>query len=139
MSFLELLDAPGIYSTAQLAADLNTTPEMVEAKLERYAQPGYVKKTVMSADCGGNCKKMPRIKAKRLSASIGSLTMEIGGMRCENCQRSVTAALNALDSVAAKASLESGTASVSFERPVSDEELTQAVESVGFDVLDIRH
>ena len=47
MSLLELLDAPGIHSTAQLAADLNTTPEMVEAKLERYAQLGYVKKTVM--------------------------------------------------------------------------------------------
>ena len=57
MSLLELLDAPGIHSTAQLAADLNTTPEMVEAKLERYAQLGYVKKTVMSADCGGSCKK----------------------------------------------------------------------------------
>ena len=57
MSLLELLDAPGIHSTAQLAAELGTTPEMVEAKLERYAQLGYVKKTVMSADCGGNCKK----------------------------------------------------------------------------------
>ena len=52
MSLLELLDAPGIHSTAQLATELGTTPEMVEAKLERY-----VKKTVMSADCGGNCKK----------------------------------------------------------------------------------
>ena len=57
MSLLELLDAPGIHSTAQLAADLNTTLEMVEAKLERYAQLGYVKKTVMSAGCGGSCKK----------------------------------------------------------------------------------
>lgn len=57
MSLLEFLDAPGVHSTAQLAADLNITPEMVEAKLERYAQLGYVKKTVMSADCGGNCKK----------------------------------------------------------------------------------
>ena len=56
MSLLELLDAPGIHSTAQLATELGTTPEMVEAKLERYAQLGYVKKTVMSADCGGNCK-----------------------------------------------------------------------------------
>lgn len=41
MSLLELLDAPGIHSTAQLAAELGTTPEMVEAKLERYAQLGY--------------------------------------------------------------------------------------------------
>lgn len=44
MSLLEFLDAPGLHSTAQLSADLNTTPEMVEAKLERYAQLGYVKK-----------------------------------------------------------------------------------------------
>jgi len=48
-------------------------------------------------------------------------------MRCENCCRSVNAALNALDGVAAKVSLESGTASVSSERHVSDEGLTQAV------------
>lgn len=44
MSLLEFLDAPGVHSTAQLVADLNITPEMVEAKLERYAQLGYVKK-----------------------------------------------------------------------------------------------
>lgn len=106
MSLLELLDAPGIHSTAQLAADLNTTPEMVEARLERYAQLGYVKKTVMSADCGDNCKK------------------------CRGCS-------GLRHSVAAKVSLESSTANVSFERPVSDEVLTQAVEAADFDVLDI--
>ena len=88
-------------------------------------------------NCCGT-EKQPRIKAKRLSAPIGSLSIKIGGMRCENCCRSVNAALNALDGVAAKVSLESGTASVSSERPVSDEELTQAVESAGFDLLDIR-
>lgn len=57
MSLLELLDEEGIRSTAQLANTLNTSVEMIEAKLERYEQLGYVKKTVMSADCGGNCKK----------------------------------------------------------------------------------
>ena len=72
-------------------------------------------------------------------APIGSLTVKISGMRCENCRRSVTAALDALDGVAAKVSLENGTARVSFERPLSDEELAQAVESAGFDVLEIRH
>lgn len=57
MSLLSLLEEKGIHSTAQLAAELGTSTEMVEAKLERYAQLGYVKKTVMSADCDGNCKK----------------------------------------------------------------------------------
>ena len=72
--------------------------------------------------CG--TEKQPRIRVKKLSAPIGSL--------------SVTAALDALDGVAAKVSLENGTARVSFERPLSDEELAQAVESAGFDVLEIR-
>lgn len=83
-------------------------------------------------------EKQPRIRAKKCSASIGSMTVRIGGMRCENCRRSVTAALDALDGVAAKVSLENGTARVSFERPLSDEELAQAIESAGFDVLEIR-
>ena len=86
--------------------------------------------------CG--TEKQPRIRAKKLSAPIGSLTVKIGGMRCENCRRSVTAALDALDGVAAKVSLENGTARVSFERPLSDEELAQAVESAGFEVRGIR-
>lgn len=57
MSLLSLLEEKGIRSTAQLATELGTSMEMIEAKLERYAQLGYVKKTVMSANCGGNCKK----------------------------------------------------------------------------------
>ena len=60
------------------------------------------------------------------------------GIAGENCRCSVTAALDALDGVAAKVSLENGTARVSFERPLSDEELAQAVESAGFEVLGIR-
>ena len=96
-----------------------------------------VKRFTGKKTCCGT-EKQPRIKPKKLSAPIGSLTIKIGGMHCENCRRSVTAALNALDGIAAKVSLESGTASVSFERPVSDEVLTQTVESAGFDVLDIR-
>lgn len=97
----------------------------------------FVKRFAGKKTCCGT-EKQPRIRAKKLSAPIGSLTIKISGMRCENCRRSVTSALNALDGIAAKVSLESGTASVSFERPVSDEVLTQAVESAGFDVLEIR-
>ena len=97
----------------------------------------FAKRFTGKKTCCGT-EKQPRIKTKKLSAPIGSLTMKIGGMRCENCRRSVTSALNALDGVAAKVSLENGAANVSFERPVSDEVLTQAVEAAGFDVLDIR-
>ena len=43
-----------------------------------------------------------------------------------------------MDGLAAKVSPESGTANVSFEPPVSDEALTQAAESAGFEALDAR-
>lgn len=69
MSLLGLLDEEGMRSTAQLANTLNTSVEMIEAKLERYEQLGYVKKTVMSADCGGNCKKCHGCSGLRKSAA----------------------------------------------------------------------
>lgn len=56
-SLLALLEENGIHSTLQLADALGCSVEMVEAKLERYEQLGYVKKTVFSANCSGKCKK----------------------------------------------------------------------------------
>lgn len=71
MSLLLLLDEKGIRSTAQLAAELGTSTEMVEARLERYEQLGYVRKTVMSADCGENCKKCHGCSGmKKAAASV---------------------------------------------------------------------
>lgn len=57
MSLLVLLEDNGIRSTAQLADALGTSVEMVQARLERYEQLGIVKKTTMSASCGGSCSK----------------------------------------------------------------------------------
>lgn len=97
----------------------------------------FIRRFTGKKTCCGT-EKQPRIKAKKISAPIGKLTLKIDGMRCENCRRSVTAALNAIDGAAAKVSLEKGTADISFERHIGDEELTCAVESVGFEVSDIR-
>lgn len=69
MSLLDLLEVRGIHSTAQLADTLGTSVEMVQARLERYEQLGYVKKTVMSADCGGNCKKCHGCSGLRQNAA----------------------------------------------------------------------
>lgn len=65
------------------------------------------------------------------------LTIRIGGMRCENCRRSAEEALNALNGVSAKISLENKTARVDFEREISDEEIMDAIEAAGFEVLEI--
>ncbi len=80
----------------------------------------------------------PKVKAKKLKAPIGSLTVRIAGMHCDNCRHTVMVKLNALDGVSAKVFLPEGTAQVCFERPVSDHEISEAIESAGFEVLQIQ-
>lgn len=72
LSLLDVLGSNEICSTAQLADLLGTSPEMIEAQLERYAQLGYVKKTVMngSSKCGGNCGKCKGCGQKKLSVPV---------------------------------------------------------------------
>jgi len=56
-SLLKLLEGKEIKSTIELATLLGSSEEMVQAKLERYEQLGYVKKTVISLNCSENCSK----------------------------------------------------------------------------------
>lgn len=53
-TLLDMLDQIELTSTAMLAEKLNSTPEIIEAKLERYEQLGYVQKISMDSSCG-NC------------------------------------------------------------------------------------
>ena len=62
----------------------------------------------------------------------------IEGMSCSHCTGRVEAALNALDGVSAKVSLENQTAVVTLRQPVSDEVLIQAVTDAGYSVKEIR-
>lgn len=60
MTLLERLGEPGVHSTTELAAAMDTDVAMIQAKLEHYARLGYVKKTVLSPDCHsstcGSCR-----------------------------------------------------------------------------------
>lgn len=95
----------------------------------------FVRRLIGKTNCCG-IERKPRTK-KKLSAPIGHLTLVIDGMHCEHCRGSVTDALDALDGVAANVRLADGTAIVAYERSVRDEELIRAVESAGFEVVDI--
>lgn len=72
ISLLDALDSKEICSTSQLAELLETSPEIIEAQLERYEQLGFVKKTVMngSAKCGGGCKKCKGCNQKKHSVPV---------------------------------------------------------------------
>ena len=63
-------------------------------------------------------------------------TLQISGMTCGGCVRSVTGVLSRLDGVtSADVSLEAGTAVVQYdEAKVSPAALALAVEDAGFDV-----
>jgi len=90
--------------------------------------------------CGGGSGqvKTKRPKKKKLDGPvIGTRTIKISGMHCQNCVNSVTRALNSLDGVSAKVSLRDNSAEVSFDRSVEEDRLRRAVEDAGFEVLSI--
>lgn len=92
------------------------------------------------ACCGGGSGrvKTKRPKKKKLDGPvIGTRTIKISGMHCQNCVNSVTRALNSLDGVSAKVSLRDNSAEVSFDRSVEEDRLRRAVEDAGFEVLSI--
>ena len=92
---------------------------------------------------GGCCGGGAQVKAKRerkflRHRPVGKCRMQIIGMHCPNCATRVSNALNELDGVAARVSLHSGTATVYYNRPVSDDEFKQAVSGAGYQVEKIR-
>jgi len=64
-------------------------------------------------------------------------TLTVEGMSCGHCSARVEKALNAIDGVEAKVSLEEKTAKLELSREVSNETLKMAVEEAGYKVTDI--
>jgi len=54
---LELLRMGGTHRVAELARELKTTPQLVEAMLEDLARMGYLKR--VGGECGGGCASCP--------------------------------------------------------------------------------
>lgn len=75
---------------------------------------------------------IPRIKPKKLKTTIGSFALQIEGMRCESCRRTLMLKLNELDGISAKVNLEKQMAVISYEHPVEYEKIIEVVESAGF-------
>jgi len=64
-------------------------------------------------------------------------TITVEGMSCSHCSARVEKALNTIDGVQAKVSLENKTAVVNLSEEVSDETLKKAVEAAGYEVSGI--
>ena len=58
--------------------------------------------------------------------------LTIEGMMCQMCQKHMTEALNKMEGVSATVDLEKGTAAVTADRAVSQDEFTKATEDAGY-------
>jgi len=58
--------------------------------------------------------------------------LKIEGMMCQMCQKHMTEALNKMDGVTATVDLEAGSATVTAERTVSQDEFAKAVDEAGY-------
>ncbi|MCD8040831.1 MAG: cadmium-translocating P-type ATPase [Clostridia bacterium] len=94
-----------------------------------------------------NIRKIRKRKVKEadLPDSMGELTQDgdieitIKGMMCEHCERAVKTALEALPQVqAAAVSHKKGTAQVTVNGDISDDNLTAAVTGAGYEVISIQ-
>ena len=85
--------------------------------------------------CGGG--DSVKIERKKLKKIVKQKTIVIEGMSCKHCKIRVENSLNAVEGVSARVNLKKKTAVVSMDREVSDEVLKRAVESAGYEVVEI--
>ena len=91
---------------------------------------------------GGGCcssgSNIIRLRKTLDAPQIGQKTMTIEGMTCENCGIRVENALNRLDGVASRVNWKMKKAIVAYSADVSDEQLRDAVERMGYRVISVR-
>lgn len=88
--------------------------------------------------CCGSGSNTIRLRKNLTQPKIGEKTLVIEGMHCENCEIRVENAINRLDGAACRASHRKKTAVVSYSTEVSDDCLKEAVEKMGYQVIEIR-
>ncbi|MCD8294114.1 MAG: heavy-metal-associated domain-containing protein [Clostridia bacterium] len=65
-------------------------------------------------------------------------TVFVEGMMCQHCMMNVASAIAGCKNIeGVKVNLEKGTAEISFTKPVSDDEISRAVEDAGYKVTKI--
>ena len=89
------------------------------------------------ACCGGGGKGKP-IKPRKLDKVIATKTVKIDGMVCDHCSLRVQNALNSVDGINAKVKLSRGEASVKLGRDITDAEITEIIENLGYEVKGIK-
>lgn len=95
-----------------------------------------VKKHAKGGCCGSGSKTI-RVHKELNAPKLGEVVLHIEGMHCENCQARVENVLNNLDGVACIVDLKAKTATVSYSREISVEELRDRVEKLDYKVMKV--
>ena len=85
--------------------------------------------------CGGGTYKA---KSKKLDHVEGKITVSVEGMMCQHCENRVMEAVHSVEGASASVNLKNGIVSVSYDRPVSNEQIREAIEKAGYKVTEIR-
>lgn len=64
------------------------------------------------------------------------ITINIEGMKCMHCREGAEKALNSIDGVKAKVSLEKKNAVITLSKPIERETLVKAIEEAGYTVTE---
>lgn len=88
--------------------------------------------------CCGSGSNTIRTHKTLTQPVIGKKVLIIDGMHCENCQARVENAINRFPQAACTVDLRKKTATVSLTASLSDQELKNAVEKLGYQVIAIQ-
>lgn len=93
----------------------------------------YVKKFKKGESCCGT--RNVKVKNKRLHKPAGTFILEVEGMHCENCRRTVTEAVNSMEGYSAKTDILTKECKVSFENGPDIEEVIKRIQQAGFEAF----
>ncbi|MCO7126814.1 heavy-metal-associated domain-containing protein [Sporolactobacillus shoreicorticis] len=95
------------------------------------------RKKMRSGCCGSGDVPVKKIKVHDRNAAHYPYvkTLQIDGMTCQNCVIHIENALNTLDGVLAKASLDKRLATVHMRHPLPADELRRTVSAAGYTVM----
>lgn len=86
--------------------------------------------------CGGGCSYEEEQKVLE-NPILGSLTISIEGMRCQNCKNSIERNVNKIEGASCRVNLKKKTAVVQYDREIDPQEVKRVIERLDFIVGDI--
>ena len=87
--------------------------------------------------CGGGGGSIRPDEKKLDGPVIGTKTVKIEGMHCENCRNSVERAVDKIEGASCRVNLKKNIAEIKYDREIPDETIKNAIERLDFKVTEI--